>query len=74
MTRTLRDQGGRLHRNFESGRSMGHPRNDRLHSAEYDAQIVCRHFGDNRTRKSDGLRHRGNRFEVSQTPVRVAIA
>jgi hypothetical protein len=53
---------------------MGHPRNDRLHSAEYDAQIVCGHFGDNRSRKSDGLRHRGNRFEVSQTPVRVAIA
>jgi hypothetical protein len=38
------------------------------------AQIVCGHFGDNRSRESDGLRRRGNRFEVSQTPVRVAIA
>ena len=42
--------------------------------AEHHAQIVCGHFGDDRSRESIGLRHRGNRFEVSQTPVRVAIA
>ena len=46
----------------------------RSHSTEHNAQIVCGHFGDDRSRKSIGLRHRGNRFEVSQTPVRVAIA
>jgi hypothetical protein len=39
----------------------------RLHSAVHNTQIVCRHFGDNRSRESSGLRHRGNRFEVSQT-------
>ena len=46
----------------------------RSHPAEHHAQIVCGHFGDNRSRESNGLRHRGNRLEVSQTPGRVAIA
>jgi hypothetical protein len=36
-------------------------------SAEHHAQIVCGHFGDNRSRESNGLRHRGNCFEVPQT-------
>ena len=52
----------------------GRPRRTRSHSAEHHAQIVCGHFGDHRSRESNGLRDRGNRFEVSQTPVRVAIA
>ena len=41
---------------------------------EHHAQIVCGHRGDCRSRESDGLRDRGDRFEVSQTPGRVAIA
>jgi hypothetical protein len=32
------------------------------------------HFGDNRSRESNGLRHGGNRLEVSQTPDPVAVA
>ena len=46
----------------------------RSHSTEYHPQVVCEHFGDRRNRESDGLRDRGDRFEVSQTPGRVAIA
>ena len=46
----------------------------RSQSAEHHAQIVCRHFGDNRSRESNRLRHRGDRFEASQAPARVAIA
>ncbi len=41
---------------------------------EHHAQIVCGHLSDCRNRESDGLRDRGDRFEVSQTPGRVAIA
>ena len=41
---------------------------------EHHAQIVRGHLGDCRHRESDGLRDRGDRFEVSQTPGRVAIA
>ena len=41
---------------------------------EHHAQIVCGHLGDCRNRESDGLRDRCDRFEVSQTPGRVAIA
>jgi hypothetical protein len=37
-------------------------------------QIVCGHLGDSRNRESNGLRDRCDRFEVSQTPGRVAIA
>ena len=60
---------------FERGRSLAIVRaTRRSHSAEHYAQIVCGHFGDNRSRESNGLRDGGNRFEVSQTPVRVAIA
>ena len=44
------------------------------HSAEHHAQIICGHFGDNRSRESNGLRDRGNRFKISQTPGRIAIA
>jgi hypothetical protein len=59
----------------KSGRSLAVVRvTTRSHSPEHHAQIVCGHYGDDRSRKSDGLRHRGNRFEVSQTPGRVAIA
>jgi hypothetical protein len=58
-------------RPFAGGSSRATPRS---HSAEHHAQIVCGHLGDNRSRESHRLRHRGNRFEVSQTPVRVAIA
>ena len=46
----------------------------RSHSAKHHAQIVCGHFSDSRDRESDGLRNRCDRFEVSQTPGRVAIA
>jgi hypothetical protein len=46
----------------------------RSHSPEHHAQIVCRHFGDNRSRESNRLRHRGNRLEVSQAPGWVTIA
>jgi hypothetical protein len=46
----------------------------RSHAPEHHAQIVCGHFGDNRSRESNRLRDRGNRFEVSKAPVRVAIA
>ena len=60
--------------NLESDRSVaGRPRNDTIR-LEYRAQIVCGHFSDNGSQESNGLRHRGDRFEVSQTPVRVAIA
>jgi hypothetical protein len=40
----------------------------RSHPAEHHAQIVCGHFGDNRNRESNGLRHSCDHFEVSQTP------
>ena len=33
-------------------------RNTRSHSAKHHAQIVCRHFGDDRSRESNGLRYR----------------
>ena len=46
----------------------------RSHPAEHYAQIVCGHFGDNRNRESNGLRHRCDHFEVSQTLGVVAIA
>jgi hypothetical protein len=46
----------------------------RSHSAKHHAQIVCGHLGDNWNGESDGLRHRGDRFEVSQAPGRAAIA
>jgi hypothetical protein len=46
----------------------------RSHPAEHHAQIVCGQFSDNRSRESSGLRYRDNRFKVSQTPGRVAIA
>jgi hypothetical protein len=46
----------------------------RSHPAEQHAQIVCGHLGDSRNRESNGLRRRCDRFEVSQTPGRVAIA
>src|SRR5580704_11935594 len=43
----------------------------RSHPPEQHAEIVCGHFGDSRSRETNGLRYRGNRFEVSQTPGRV---
>jgi hypothetical protein len=54
--------------------SAGRPPRTRSHSTEHRAQIVCGHFGDNRTRESYGLCRRGDRFEVSQTPGWIAIA
>lgn len=46
----------------------------RSHPAEHYAQIVCWHFRDNRNREPNSLRRRCDRFEVSQTPGRIAIA
>ena len=40
---------------------------------KHHAQIVCGHLCYCRNRESDGLRDRCDRFEVSQTPGRVAI-
>src|SRR5277367_3542063 len=51
----------------------GHKRAVRITSAG-TAQIVCGHFGGSGNRESNGLRYRSDRFEVSQTPGRVAIA
>ena len=56
------------------GPRAGRPPRTRSHSAEHHAQIVRGHFGDDWNGESDGLRHCRNRFEVSQTPVRVVIA
>src|ERR1700722_6893023 len=49
---------------FKSGRSLASSTERRSYSAEHHAQIVCGHFGDNRSRKSNEMRGRGNRFEV----------
>src|ERR1700722_2056532 len=46
----------------------------RSHSTEHRTQIVCGHFGDNRSRESAGLRDRDDRFEVPESPVRIASA
>jgi hypothetical protein len=60
---------------FESDRSVADRYTAiRSDSPEHHAQIVCGHFGDNRSGESGGVRRRGNQFEVSQTPVRIAIA
>jgi hypothetical protein len=42
--------------------------------AENHAQIVCGHLGDHWLREPSGLRHRCDRFEVSQAPGRLVIA
>ena len=52
----------------------GRPPRTRSHSTEHHTQIVCGHFGDKRSRESNGLRHSGKRSEVWQTPLQVAIA
>ena len=64
-----------LGRTFLSGSfACGSPAPSRSDPVEHHAQIVCGHFGDNGSRESNGLCRRGNPWEVSQTPVRVAIA
>ena len=46
----------------------------RSHSAEHHAQIVCGHFGDNRSRESSGLLHRATASRSRGPQVGFAIA